>query len=162
GRPQEVRAVAGQLSGNPLALARVRSDPAVKRGRGLPGDERPGFALEHEKACVDLCGLFLEETHGHLNARVLEPFDAGTRNARVGVPDRHEDAVDSRLDQGIGAGWGDAMMAARLEGHVSHRTARRLARPPQRLGFSVRAPARLGPATSHDAALPYDDATNRR
>lgn len=77
-----------------------------------------------------------------------------------GSSKRHDDAGDARLGEGVGAGRRAPPMAARLEADIGGRAPRGLPGTREGLGLAMRAPARLGPAASHDASVLDDDAAD--
>ena len=93
----------------------------------------------------DTMARMIRRNPGRPQQRVAAPCHLG-----VGVLDRRHHAGDPGRDDGLGAGRRLAMMGARLERRVERRPARRRAGAPQRLGFRVGAPARLGPAAADD------------
>ena len=112
---------------------------------------------------------------GVVAARFVSPgadidHDAGRTQPRMSlarylgirVLDRRDDARDTRGYDGIGAGWGFAVMRARLKRHVERGAARRFSCAPQRLDFGVGAAARLCPASAQDDAVLDNHSANGR
>ena len=90
--------------------------------------------------------LSLTQAHPHIYPRLLQQRCTAPIYTGVGVDDGDEAARNACLYEGIGAGRGLSVMAARFERDISCRAARLAARDLERNGFRMGAAAILGRA----------------
>src|SRR5579862_9273101 len=119
GCAQEMRALACQLTGDPAALAPSGRDLAVERCRKLQGEERPMRFEAEEKSGIEFGRLFGTKTDVDGDPRIAQLLNAATRDPRIRIGDRHDDARNTRGDQRIAARRCLAVMTARLEADIS-------------------------------------------
>src|SRR5207248_8423970 len=111
------------LAGDPLGVAAARCHLAVQRHRRLEQDPGPAGARVLSEWLVQQ-----SRSRGKLAVgdHDLHPFvsqDPETTAGRVlaGILGADDNSVDPRLADRIGAGWGPAVVAARLERHIERR-----------------------------------------
>ena len=149
-------------AGDPAAFTIRHGDASVETGRKLQRHEGPPPHQAAEKTGLQPRGLGCQHVLGQGHAALAQDRMARTTDARVRIGHGRDDARDARRDQPAGAGRRAAMMGAGLQRHIGRGAARGLARHVQRHAFGMGAPAGLGPAAPHDAAIPDDDAAHRR
>ena len=79
------------------------------------------------ESLVKLLRLRLAETFVHLDASFAQPGKAAAAHGRIRITHGGKDALDSRGDDGVGAGAGATHMRAGLEIEVKGRAARSFA-----------------------------------
>jgi len=118
-----------------------------------------------EERRVEPAGLFLAEADLDLDARPAQPLDALAASVRRRIEHGDNDAGDSGGEDGLGAGAGLALMAARLERDVHRRPFgldAEVAAVLDRVDLRVRAAELLVVALADELAGLDDDAADRR
>ena len=109
-----------------------------------------------------LGSLILAQPHTYIYPRLLQQGCASPIYAGVGVDNRYKAAGYPCLYEGIGAGRGLSVMAARLQRHISGSSARGAACDLERGGFGVGAAAVLRRAFSDNLPVFHEDAADSR
>jgi hypothetical protein len=110
-----------------------------------------------EVAGVVAGSLFCEKADIDSDAGGAQLGVALTRDFRIGILDRSDDAGNAGSDDGVGARRRLAEMRTGLERDVKRRAPRRLTGAPQRFGLCMRAAAGLGPAAPDDRTILHHD-----
>ena len=147
-------------TGDPLAVSGCGGDAAIKTRGEFERHEGPPDFVAHEEPGEITPGLFCHDAGAHLDARRAQHGKAPARDARIIIVKRGHDPRDARRNKCLGAGWGLAVMGARLERDIGRGPARQFPRLCQRLRFGMGPPARRGPATPDDAPALHDDAAH--
>ena len=149
-------------AGNPLAFAVLQRRFPVETGRRLQA--YPGALAGHarDKTDIQFVRLVRHEADIDRNARRLQLCQPATGDQRIRVGHRRNNAPDPGSQQGFGAWWGTAVMAARLQRHVGRCTARCRIGLLQGIDFRMRLARPLVPAFTDDHAITDDDTANTR
>src|SRR5205085_5239363 len=115
--PPVMRPGPAALARDPLGVAARGRNLAVERHRGLeqhPGTAGPGVLTER---LVEQPGPFGKITAGehYFDAVVAQDPQPAARGMLAGILAGHHHALDAGLADGVGARWGAAMVATRLE-----------------------------------------------
>jgi len=162
---------ARRFAGYPLRMAALRGDASVQAGCRLPGDKRSTGADALHEAGVEFRGLKLADAEYDFDTGLAQSRHTITRNARIRVLARDDDAADTGGDQRFGTGWRTAMVIAGFETDEDHRAARGFGTMTtkqifERRGFGMRPTARLRPAARQNhrvsRTIAHDDAADCR
>ena len=137
-------------------------DPTVEARRDLGHDERaPGSPMVEVRRELAR-GFVGADADGHVDSRGTQTREARTRDPRIRVFERRDDARHPGRDQRVGARRGAPVMRAGLERDVRGRAAGAITGSRERAGFGVRASGRLGGALADDLAVAHEHAADPR
>ena len=103
-------------SADPLTGAIGQGRSAIQAHRPLEKAPGPTGAHAVHEGAILLGSFCLQHTGDHLHAGIAQPLQTTTGNTGIGIGECHHHPSDPCLDQGVRAGRGAAVMAARLQG----------------------------------------------
>src|SRR5260370_7147530 len=115
-----MRAGTGFCAGDPARIAANRRHLAVERDGEFQMNERPASSHEMNVCLVQTRRFIRQQASRHLDARFPQMSKATAGNFWVWIFDRGDDALDSCLDQRIGARGGAAEMRVRFQRNVNN------------------------------------------
>src|SRR5687768_12980479 len=86
---------------------------------------------------VQLCGFFGKDAGFDLNSGMPQSLETASRNKRIRVLDRTNNALDARLDQSLGTGRRFTVMIVRFKRNISRSSAGVFAGLLERNGFGM-------------------------
>ena len=100
-----------------------RIHEAIGTDRTLEHNPGPAAFHDAEEPAVEPTAFGKRVENGDVDAGIAHALDALTGHHGVGVDHADHATGDARIDERIGTGWGAAMVAAGLEGHISRSAA---------------------------------------
>ena len=145
-----------------MAHAVVERGPAVDADAEL--EPHIGAAGPHalQEAAVQGLGLVREEPGVGLDSRLAEHRDALPRDLGVRIDHRGDNAGDTGLNEGLGAGRSPSVVGAWLEGYIGGGALRLLPGLTERVNLGMGLTGLPVIALSDDLAVLHDDRADRR